>query len=60
MLSIKDFCSYVGISRALYYVLRNQGDGPRETHVRSRRFVSKENLAEWLKAREVPTGVKAA
>ena len=60
MLSIKEFCSHVGISRALYYVLRNQGEGPRETHIRSRRFVSKENAAEWLKGREVSAGTKAA
>lgn len=60
MHSIKEFCSRVGISRALYYVLRNEGEGPRETHIRSRRFVCRKNAAELLKAREVPIGTKAA
>lgn len=57
---IKDFCSHVGISRVLRYALRNERGGARETQIRSWGFVSRENAAEWLEAREVPAGTKAA
>jgi hypothetical protein len=36
----------------MYFKMRNQGLGPREMAVGSRRLISQEAAAEWRKARE--------
>jgi predicted DNA-binding transcriptional regulator AlpA len=59
MLSIIGFCKMTGISRSSYYNLKAKGEGPRETHIGSRRLISETIAAEWLKSQEVPAHAKA-
>jgi hypothetical protein len=50
--SIAEFCRAHRISQSMYFKMRNQGLGPREMAVGSRRLISQEAAAEWRKARE--------
>jgi hypothetical protein len=45
--SIKEFCTRHGISESFYFKLKQQGLGPREMHLGSRRLVSREAAREW-------------
>jgi len=53
--SIADFCEGHGISVALYYKLKDQGQTPVEMEVGSRKLISKEAAAAWRRAREAAT-----
>jgi hypothetical protein len=50
--TIKEFCQAHRISQSMFFKLRNQGLGPREMVVGSRRLISVEAAAEWRRARE--------
>jgi hypothetical protein len=50
--TIAEFCRAHRISQSMYFKMRNQGLGPREMAVGSRRLISQEAAAEWRKARE--------
>ena len=45
--SIDEFCSTHRISRALFYLLQRDGDGPRLMRVRGRTLVTAEAAADW-------------
>jgi len=49
---VNDFCSAHSISRALFYILQRNGDGPRVMKVRGRTLVSAESAAEWRQRME--------
>ncbi len=50
--TIEEFCRAHGISRAHYFNIQKQGDGPRVMRVGTRVLVSKEAAADWRRARE--------
>jgi len=49
---IKEFCASHGISRAQFYVLKDEGRAPRTYTVGRRRYVSAEAAAEWRRQME--------
>jgi hypothetical protein len=49
--SIVEFCHAHKISVSFYYQLRNQGLGPKEMQLGSRRVISAEAAADWRRAR---------
>jgi len=53
--SIKTFCLAHLISEAFYYDLQNKGQGPRETRIGSRVFITFESAAIWRAEREAAT-----
>jgi predicted DNA-binding transcriptional regulator AlpA len=50
--SIDAWCKHRGLSRSMFYVLAEQGKAPRTYHAGSRRFISSEADAAWLRDRE--------
>lgn len=51
-LSIKDFCKETGISRALFYTMRKNGDAPAMFNAGNKRvLISREAMEEWVKNR---------
>jgi hypothetical protein len=50
--SIKEFCEAHDLSVAYYYILRQQGAGPKEMKVGRRWLISKDAAAAWRKRRE--------
>jgi len=50
--SIREFCEAHGISRTLYFKLRDAGKGPREMQLGSRIVISLEAAAAWRRAQE--------
>jgi hypothetical protein len=50
--TIAEFCKAHRISQSMYFKLRNQGLGPREMSVGSRKIISIEAAAAWRRARE--------
>jgi predicted DNA-binding transcriptional regulator AlpA len=57
MWTIKEFCAYARISRALYYRLQDSGEGPLETRLGHRVLIAQDTAAAWLKSREQPAKV---
>jgi hypothetical protein len=53
--TIKAFCRVHGISESLYFKLKNQGLGPAEMEVGTRRLISLEAAAAWRRARQRTT-----
>jgi hypothetical protein len=53
--SIKDFCAAHRISMAMYFKLKADKRGPRETAVGSRRYISFEDAAAWRAAQQQET-----
>jgi predicted DNA-binding transcriptional regulator AlpA len=51
-LSIDEFCSQHGISRATFYNLKKAGKAPLEMHVGTRRLISVEAAATWRRQME--------
>jgi hypothetical protein len=51
-MSIAEFCEHNRISEAHYYVMKQNGDGPREIHVGKRVLISPEAESAWRKAHE--------
>ena len=49
---IEEWCEKRRISRAYYYILRNEGRGPRELRYGRKVTITREADAEWQKARE--------
>lgn len=45
--SIDDFCARNSISRAMYYLLKAEGDAPKEMRFGTKVLISKEAAAEW-------------
>jgi len=60
--TIKEFCEAHKISQAFYYIMKNEGWGPREMHAGQRVLISNEAAAEWRRAREAAAaaGVRRA
>jgi predicted DNA-binding transcriptional regulator AlpA len=54
-MSIREFCADCGISRATFYALMRQGEGPRVVKIGDRTLVSREAAAEWIRGRERAT-----
>jgi hypothetical protein len=50
--SIDGWCKHRGLSRAMFYELDQLGKAPRTYYVGTRRFVSSESDAAWLRDRE--------
>jgi hypothetical protein len=50
--SIREFCAAHRLSESMYFKLRNQGLGPGEMSVGSRRIISVEAAERWRRARE--------
>ena len=50
--SIREFCVAHRLSESMYFKLRNQGLGPDEMSVGSRRIISFEAAERWRRARE--------
>jgi len=50
--SIDEFCAAHSISRAMFYKLLKQGNGPRLMNVGTRKLVSDESAAEWRRQME--------
>jgi len=55
--SVTQFCAAHSISRAMFYVLRKQGKGPRTMKVGRRTLISKEAAREWRARIEQESGV---
>jgi hypothetical protein len=53
--SIKEFCAAHRISQAMYFKLKTDKRGPRETAVGSRRYITFEDAAAWRAARQQET-----
>lgn len=52
-LSIEEFCKEVGISRALFYTMRQNGDAPAMLNAGNKRvLISREAMEEWVKNRQ--------
>jgi hypothetical protein len=50
--TIREFCAAHRLSVSMYFKLKNQGLGPREMAVGSRRYVSFEVATQWRRERE--------
>jgi hypothetical protein len=50
--SVPEFCKEHRISRALFYILLNNGTGPRLMRVRGRTLVTADAAAEWRRRME--------
>jgi hypothetical protein len=50
--SIREFCAAHRLSESMYFKLRNQGLGPDEMSVGSRRIISFEAAERWRRERE--------
>ena len=50
--AIREFCAAHRLSESMYFKLRNQGLGPDEMSVGSRRIISVEAAERWRRARE--------
>jgi predicted DNA-binding transcriptional regulator AlpA len=55
LMSIREFCADCGISRATFYTLMRQGEGPRVMKIGDRTLISRESAAEWIRSRERAT-----
>src|SRR5262249_38134535 len=53
--SISSFCVAHDISESFYHKLKNEGRGPRETHLGARVLITMEAAADWRAAREAET-----
>jgi hypothetical protein len=53
--SVREFCLAHRLSVSMYFKLKAQGRGPRETAVGSRRYVSFEDAAAWRAAQQQET-----
>jgi len=51
-LSVSEWCSHRGMSRAMFYLLRAEGKAPKTYCVGKRRYVGPTADREWLAARE--------
>jgi len=51
-LSIEEFCRSHGISRAKFYLLRDEGRAPRLMKIGTRTLISVEAAAEWRRRME--------
>src|ERR1700694_5733822 len=54
--SISGFCARNGISRALYYILRAEGRGPREMRLGLRVLITRGAARDWRREREAESG----
>jgi predicted DNA-binding transcriptional regulator AlpA len=52
LLSINEFCIVHGISKAFFYKLQTQGNGPRTMKVGKRTLITIEAAAAWRRAME--------
>jgi hypothetical protein len=57
--SITEFCRQNMMSRSFYYVLRQSGQGPKETRLGSKVLISRKAAADWLARREKQSAVPA-
>jgi hypothetical protein len=54
LLTVPEFCDRNRIKPSSYFELRKRGQGPRETRVLSRVFISPEAESDWRREREQP------
>jgi hypothetical protein len=54
-MSITTFCQRHGISRSFYFLLQQQGRGPKVFELGSRTLISKEAAADWRRQQEEAT-----
>ena len=54
--SIDQFCKLHGISRAKFYVMRDEGDGPTLMYVGTRVLISCEAAEQWRRRMERKSG----
>lgn len=54
-LSVDGFCAAFGISRALFYIIRRQGRGPKLMKIGNRTLVSIEAADVWRRSVEAKT-----
>lgn len=52
LFSVSEFCKCTGISRALFYKLVREGNGPRITKIGSRTLISQAATDEWQRLME--------
>jgi hypothetical protein len=57
--TIREFCVAHRLSVSMYFKPKNQGLGPREMAVGSRRYVSFEAAAQWRREREAAAAAAA-
>jgi predicted DNA-binding transcriptional regulator AlpA len=50
--SVEEWCRHRKLSRASFYTLAQEGKAPRSYRVGSRRYISAEADAAWLRERE--------
>jgi hypothetical protein len=55
-MSVTHFCLSHGISRALFYLLVKDGQGPQLMRVRGRTLISVEAACDWRRRMERPPG----
>src|SRR5262249_41236109 len=55
MYTIATFCVAHDISESFFHKLKNEGRGPRETHVGARVLITMEAAADWRAARQAET-----
>ncbi len=58
--SIEQFCHLHGISRAKFYELRDEGEGPTLMHVGTRVLISREAAEQWRRRMEREDKAEAA
>ncbi|APA84339.1 hypothetical protein BJG93_02215 [Paraburkholderia sprentiae WSM5005] len=52
--TVREFCDYYGISKPLYYKLKQQGRAPAELRAGHRTIVTPEAERAWVEANTVP------
>lgn len=50
--TVPQFCTAHGISRALFYILRSEGRGPRVMKCGRRTLIAREAAADWRREME--------
>lgn len=58
-LSLNQFCHRYGISRSMFYKLRDRKQGPKEFRVGNRVLITMEAAEEWCRQRERECGSTA-
>lgn len=52
MFTIPEFCLEARISRALYYRLQANGEGPLRTRIGTKVLIARDTAAKWLKEQQ--------
>jgi excisionase family DNA binding protein len=52
IMSLRELCSYLGITKMTYYNWIKSGDAPQTSKIGRRVFVQKSDIIEWLNSRK--------